>query len=316
MVTDRQRQLLQLCALRVGSDGLDWQLLARIAQRDRGLELLYQGEVIETSRAADETLPLLRAGLADGLDAARARVDRELEAAACVGATLTTVLDGDYPANLRLVPNLPPFLFVLGRLEPSDARSVAVVGTRQASPAGIVRAETIARQLVEQQVTVASGLARGIDTAAHTTALAHQGRTIAVIGTGITRCYPAENRALAASIAEHGAVVSQFWPTAPPAKYTFPRRNVVTSGITQGTVVIEASSTSGAKMQARLAAEHGKRVFLLRSLVTEQEWARNMLDRGVAIEVGAVEDVLTRLATADRVQEASGSRQQLALELL
>ena len=247
---------------------------------------------------------------------AQDRVERELEAADPSGATLVTVLDDHYPANLRLVPNLPPFLFVLGRLEAVDTRSAAVVGTRQASPAGTARAAAMARELVEQGVTVTSGLARGIDTAAHTAALQHGGRTIAVVGTGITRCYPAENRGLAEAITEHGAVVSQFWPTAPPAKYTFPRRNVVMSGISQGTVVIEASRTSGAKMQARIAAEHGKRVFLLRSLVTEQEWARAMVARGAAIEVASVHDVIGHLATPERVQQVGNTRQQLALELL
>jgi DNA processing protein len=316
VIIERQRQLLTLCALRVDGVGLDWQMIARVAQRDRGLDLLYQGEIPESSRAAAEALPVLRAGLAGELAAAEQRLNRELEAAERVGATLTTVLDDDYPVNLRLIPNLPPFLFMLGHLEPADARSVAVVGTRQASPTGISRAESMARQLVEQGVTVASGLARGIDTAAHTTALTYKGRTVAVIGTGITRCYPAENKALAASIAQHGAVVSQFWPTAPPAKHTFPRRNVTMSGISQGTVVIEASDTSGAKMQARIAAEHGKQVFLLRSLVTEHEWARKMLDRGAAIEVTQVDDVIMRLASPERVQAVSDGRQQLALELL
>lgn len=316
MVTDRQRNLLLLCAMRVGDEGLDWQLLARVAQRDRGLDLLFRGEIPETSRAATQTRPLLSTALAADMTAAHERVHRELEVAAGAGAALTTVLDDDYPANLRLIPNLPPFLFVLGDLQPSDARSVAVVGTRQASPDGVGRATSLARQLVEHGVTVTSGLARGIDTAAHTAVLEHHGRTVAVIGTGITRCYPTENRDLAVRVAEHGAVVSQFWPTSPPAKHTFPRRNVVMSGITQGTVVVEASGTSGAKMQARIAAEHGKQVFLLRSLVTEQEWARKMLDRGAAVEVGQVDDVLARLATSERVQQASDHRQQLALELL
>lgn len=318
MTTTEQRRLLTLCAVRVGDDGLDWQLLARVAQRDRGLDLLYRGEIPESSRAAGQVRPVLQAAMQDEsvLTLAAERVERELAAAGRVGASLTTVLDRDYPANLRLIPNLPPFLFVLGELRVSDARSVAVVGTRQASPDGITRAESMARQLVAAGVTVTSGLARGIDTAAHTSALRHDGRTVAVIGTGITKCYPAENADLAVEVAGHGAVVSQFWPTSPPGKHTFPRRNVVMSGITQGTVVIEASGTSGAKMQARLAAEHGKQVFLIKSLVTEQEWARKMLERRAAVEVDQVGDVLDRLAAPERVQAASDSRQQLALEIL
>ena len=318
MLTESQMRLLLLCSARVDGDGLDWQMLARAAQRDRGLDLLYQGEIPETSKAAAAARPLLRNALRDPavVNAARERVERETEAAWGVGASLVTVLDDGYPSNLRLVPNLPPFLFVLGALAPADTRSVAVVGTRAASPEGLARARTMTRQLVESDVTITSGLARGIDTAAHTTALEHIGRTVAVIGTGITRCYPAENKGLAEEIAQRGAVVSQFWPTAPPATYTFPRRNVTMSGISQGTVVVEASGTSGAKMQARIAAEHGKQVFLMRSLVTSQEWAQRMVERRAAIEVAQVDDVLTRLATPDRVHAVSASRQQLALEIL
>jgi DNA processing protein len=173
----------------------------------------------------------------------------------------------------------------------------------------------MARMLVAEGVTVISGLARGIDTAAHRAALDAGGRTIAVLGTGITRCYPAENEALAEQIAGNGALVSQFWPTRSPGRDTFPRRNVVTSGIGQGTVVIEANSTSGAKMQARLALEHGKKLFLVRSLVTDQIWAQNYLTRG-AIEVADVADVVRHLAAPERVQQAGAQRQQLTLTLL
>jgi DNA processing protein len=135
-------------------------------------------------------------------------------------------------------------------------------------------------------VTVVSGLARGIDTAAHSGALAAGGRTIAVVGTGITRTYPNENTQLCEEIAASGAVVSQFWPSAPPASYTFPKRNVTMSGIAQGTAVIDASATSGAKMQARYALEHGKKVFLLSSLVKRYEWAERYAQRRVQGRTG------------------------------
>jgi DNA processing protein len=135
------------------------------------------------------------------------------------------------------------------------------------------------------------------------------------MGTGIAApVYPAENRPLAKAIlASGGALLSQFWPTSPPARYTFPRRNVVTSGTTLGSVVIEASSTSGAKMQARLAAEHGKLVFLIRSLADTQPWAKKMLDEGGAILVTASSDITDRLAKAAGIHRAGQQRQQLAL---
>jgi DNA processing protein len=214
------------------------------------------------------------------------------------GIRLITVLDPDYPPNLRLVYNLPPFLFLRGTLAAADDRAVAVVGTRTASPAGLEQARALATELARQGVTVMSGLARGIDTAAHEAALAAGGRTVAVLGSGIRApIYPAENAGLAERIIVNGALVSQFWPDAAPTRHSFPMRNVVTSGISVGTVVIEASATSGAKMQARLALEHAKRVFLLRSLVMQQDWARRYADQRGAIVVDSVDDILRALAT-------------------
>ncbi|MEU3706926.1 DNA-processing protein DprA [Streptomyces anulatus] len=314
-ITAEQHDLLTLCALRTGDATLDWSLLARAAQSPEGLAALMDGQLHEDSRAATKNRPLLQQALDAGLDDARARVDDELAAAGNADARLVTVLDKDYPANLRLIGNLPPFLFYRGELDQRDARSIAVVGTRQASEDGLRRAARMARELVEHDVVIASGLAKGIDAAAHQATLSAGGRTFAVMGTGIAApIYPAENRPLAkAVLASGGALLSQFWPTSPPAKYTFPRRNVVTSGTTLGSVVIEASSTSGAKMQARLAAEHGKLVFLIRSLADTQPWAKKMLDEDRAVLVTSSSDITDRLGQAADIQRAGQQRQQLAL---
>ena len=311
-VGDARRQLLALCAIQ----GIDWSFIARESLSRGAISDLLAGRSAERSDVARRACRLIEA--ARETEAARlARVDEQLERAEQVGAKLITVLDEEYPANLELVFNLPPFLFVRGTLSAADARSVAVVGTRQASREGLARAHTMATMLTKQGVTVVSGLARGIDTAAHTATLEQGGRTIAVIGTGITRTYPRENANLAERIAESGAVVSQFWPDAPPARYSFPMRNVTMSGISQGTVVIEASSTSGAKMQARLALEHGKYAFLIRSLVTRQPWARNYLQRHPrwAIEVSDLDDVLRHLRAPERIEEITEQRRQLAFSL-
>jgi DNA processing protein len=220
----------------------------------------------------------------------------EIRRLAEAGITVLTVLDEDYPVNLRLIYNLPPVLYVRGGLLPEDGRAIAVVGTRQASSEGLQRAAELATELAHHEVTVISGLARGIDTAAHEAALAAGGRTIAVLGTGIEApIYPAENRGLAERILERGALVSQFRPASPPTRFSFPMRNVVMSGMSAGTVVIEASSTSGAKMQARLALEHGKPVFLLESLVTRQAWARDYAERRGARVVQSVDDIVAAL---------------------
>ncbi|MEU2762948.1 DNA-processing protein DprA [Streptomyces sp. NPDC007094] len=314
-ITADQRDLLTLCALRTGDATLDWSLLARGAQSPEGLAALMDGQLHEDSRAATKNRPLLQQALATGLDDAGARVDNELAAASNADARLVTVLDKDYPANLRLIGNLPPFLFYRGELDQRDARSIAIVGTRQASEDGLRRAARMARELVEHDVVIASGLAKGIDAAAHQATLSAGGRTFAVMGTGIAApIYPAENRPLAKAIlAAGGALLSQFWPTSSPAKYTFPRRNVVTSGTTLGSVVIEASSTSGAKMQARLAAEHGKLVFLIRSLADTQPWAQKMLNEDRAVLVTSSSDITDRLGQAADIQRAGQQRQQLAL---
>jgi DNA processing protein len=208
---------------------------------------------------------------------------------------LITVLDEEYPSNLRRVYDRPPFLFVRGTLTKDDARSVAIVGTRRASDAGRALAREMAAALSERGVTVISGMAAGIDTEAHTATLDAGGRTIAVMGTGIDRVYPKQNEALAERIAENGALLSQFWPGAPPRGTNFPLRNVVTSGVAIGTIVIEASSTSGAKMQARLALEHGKRLLLVESLVLQEEWAQQYKSRRGAQVVRGIDDVIAAL---------------------
>jgi DNA processing protein len=208
------------------------------------------------------------------LDDARA----EIEAWNAAGIALFTVLDPGYPPNLRAVHDRPPLIFVAGRLEPNDVRSVAVIGTRRPSSAGVESARAVAKELVDAGFTVVSGLAAGIDTAAHAAALSHGGRTIAVIGTGLNRAYPPQNASLQTRIATEGAVISQFWPDAPPSRASFPKRNAVMYGTTLATVVIEAGQTSGARTQARLAVAHGRPVLLMESLLA-QPWASELATR-------------------------------------
>ena len=213
------------------------------------------------------------------------------------GVRLITVLDEDYPENLKLIFNRPPFIWVRGQLESRSLRAIAVVGTRQATQEGRAAAARLAGGLAQARVTVLSGLARGIDTAAQAATIEAGGSTVAVVGTGILApAYPAENGELAEQIVETGgAIVSQFWPQAPPRKINFPRRNVVMSGMSAGTVVVEAAATSGAKMQARLALEHGKHLFLPQPLVASQDWARRYATRRGVTVVGDLDDILDEL---------------------
>ena len=305
-ITAEQRDLLALCSLSMGEDRCDWGVIARQAYREQSLDGLLSGEVVESGARAHRTGWVAATASEGQWASAIAQADREVEAA--VGAQLTTVFDDDYPVNLRFIHNLPPFVFYRGALDAGrDARSVAVVGTRKPSAEGIRRAERMASALAERDIAVTSGLAEGIDAAAHRATVAHGGRTVAVYGTGITRIYPKSNTGLVDEILSAGGlVVSQFFPTAQPAQWTFRKRNEVTSGISQGTVVIEASKTSGAKMQARLAYEHGKRVFLIKSLVTEQDWARSMVGAGQATEIESVEGIVPLVADSGRLRAASG----------
>lgn len=228
-----------------------------------------------------------------------ARFEDLINSYAGQGIRLVSVLDAEYPTNLRQIYNRPPFLFVAGELAAAGARSVAVVGTRKASKEGLSAATDLSQRLVEHGVTVVSGLAAGIDSAAHQATIKAGGRTVAVMGTGIDTIYPKQNERLAQEILEAGgALVSQFWPSAPPTRFSFPMRNVVMSGLAIGTAVIEANSTSGAKMQARLALDHSKRLFLLRSLVLQEEWAKKYATHGGTTVVDSVDDIIEVLTVA------------------
>ena len=212
-----------------------------------------------------------------------------------------SVLDPEYPELLHDIFNRPPLLFIRGRwLAGPMMRAIAVVGARKASAAGLQRARRLTAELVDAGFSILSGLAAGIDTAAHSAALEAGAYTAAVMGTGIDRVFPQENAALAEEIvASGGALLSQFFPGQPPTRWSFPMRNVVMSGLALATVVIEASETSGARLQARVALQHGRTVFLLRSLVAEHEWARRFVHEGVygtrAIEIASTNEIVDRL---------------------
>ncbi|MBO0883711.1 MAG: DNA-protecting protein DprA [Mycobacterium sp.] len=219
------------------------------------------------------------------------------------GIRFRTFLDDDYPGQLRDIREMPPVLFSRGS-DALDARAVAVVGTRQATEQGLKVAEAVARCLAEHGVTVVSGLAAGIDTAAHRAALGAGGRTVAVIGTGIRRYYPKENRSLQDQIAAKGLVLSQFWPDAPPTRQSFPMRNAVMSGYSAATVVVEASWRSGARIQARLALQHGRPVVMPKELLVH-DWARAFAENpGVRIVasmpelIEVVEDLIETMSVS------------------
>ena len=177
------------------------------------------------------------------------------------GCSLVTQDDPEYPDLLRQIYDPPIILYVKGKLLPKDKNSVALVGSRMTSHYGIEVARKLGYQLAYLGVTVVSGGARGIDTAAHQGALTGKGRTISVLGTGINLIFPAENAELFERIAANGAIITQFPFNRPADKQTFPIRNRIVAGMTLGTVVVEANLTSGALITANFATEYGRQVF-------------------------------------------------------
>jgi len=191
----------------------------------------------------------------------RAEPEAELERARAAGVRLIFRGEADYPIALAYLTDAPPLLYVKGTLVAEDAQAMGVVGMRKCSLYGQDQAERIAGGLARAGFTVVSGLARGIDSAAHRGALAAGGRTIAVLGNGLATVYPPENRRLADAVAAHGAFVSEFPMETAPQAENFPRRNRILAALGLGVVVVEAGVRSGSLITARLAAELGKEVF-------------------------------------------------------
>jgi len=222
--------------------------------------------------------------------------------------------DSRYPALLATIPS-PPELDVRGAFEAGDALAIAIVGARQATTYGLEVAESLAAELAARGVTIVSGLARGIDTAAHRGALAAGGRTIAVLGSGIQRLYPPENRPLAEEIIGRGAVVSQFAPDAEPLPSHFPARNRTLAGLALGVVVVEAAERSGALITAGLAGELGREVFAVPGRITSpaSRGANGLLRDGARL-VGHWSDIVAELSDPWRsmVADAGAERETRA----
>ncbi|MCP4104765.1 MAG: DNA-protecting protein DprA [Desulfobacteraceae bacterium] len=185
---------------------------------------------------------------------------REIDLVAEKGYRIVTMSDTDYPSLLLQTADPPPFLYVYGDLGVS-IKNIAVVGCRNPTRYGISTTTRLSSELARLRITVVSGMARGIDTAAHDGAIMSKGKTIAVLGSGLENVYPRENQRLFHRIAENGAVVSEFHLKAGPEPHHFPIRNRIISGISLGTVVVEAARKSGALITARFAAEQNREVF-------------------------------------------------------
>jgi len=211
-------------------------------------------------------------------------------------AQIVTFWDAQYPRLLKAISDPPAFLFVRGTLRAEDSEAVAVVGTRAPTDYGKLVASRLCAELAAQGVTIVSGLARGIDTEAHRAALQAGGRTIAVLGSGVDVIYPAENRSLARRIIEQGALISELPMGAGPDAPNFPRRNRLISGMSLGTLVVEAGDTSGALITANVALEQNREVFAVPgSIFNPKSRGTNRLIQEGAKLVMSAEDVLAEL---------------------
>ncbi len=224
-------------------------------------------------------------------------LEKELKTLDKMGARIVTVWDEDFPPLLKKIYDPPLILYVLGKFDEKDKYSISVVGTRQPTNYGKVQAEKIVSDLVEQNITIVSGLARGIDSVAHLSALKNNGRTIAVVGSGLDVIYPAENKKLFNEIKEKGAIISEFNLGTIPNAENFPKRNRIISGLSLGTLVIETAITGGAMQTARLALDQNREVFAIPgNLGIRQSEGTNMLiQRGEAELIKNADDILQEL---------------------
>jgi DNA processing protein len=212
------------------------------------------------------------------------------------GLQLLTVLDGRYPDNLRAIPGRPALLFVAGRIKPRDDRGIVVIGSPEADRAQLRAAGELATGLATNGHTVISGLAAGIDTTAHLAALKRGGRTIAVIGTGLSRCYPRANVILQRRIAAECAVVSQFVPDTAPSGETFAARNPVMSGMGLATIVVAASPTGSTREHAREAVAQSRPLILF-DTVMRHKWARELAELPTVTVAATPDEALQATAT-------------------
>ncbi|MCS6952196.1 MAG: DNA-processing protein DprA [Bryobacterales bacterium] len=231
------------------------------------------------------------------------------------GVALVAISDPRYPPRLREIFDPPILLFARGRVELLGSLMLAVVGTRRPTPYGVTVTERLAADLATAGLTIVSGMARGIDTAAHRGALGAGGATIAVFGCGVDVIYPAENAKLADEIAKRGLVLSEFPMGAPAYPQNFPIRNRIISGMSAGVLVVEGAQYSGSAITARLAIDQGREVFAVPGNITSKmSWGPNLLIKQGAKLVQDWNDVVTELPAADRRRLADASRERLGAD--
>ncbi|MBM4294850.1 MAG: DNA-protecting protein DprA [Deltaproteobacteria bacterium] len=286
------------------TDKLPWLALRRIP--GVGLVLFHRlvqafgspGKVFQAAREDLRSIKGVSPAMAQAIAAFRewGQVEAEISGLRALGAEMLTWEDPAFPPRLKEIPLAPPFIFVQGTLEEGDALAVAMVGTRTPSYYGLKTCRRLAGALAFRGLTVVSGLARGIDTAAHQGALENSGRTLAVLGCGLDVVYPPENRELYQRIPEHGALISEFPLGAPPEARNFPVRNRLISGLSLAVVVVEAGVRSGTSITVSFALEQGREVMAVPGAIDSPTSVgpHRLIQEGAKLVMG-VEDILQEL---------------------
>ncbi len=299
----------ELCwlALRM-MPGLGARRSSVLLERFRGIRAIFHATPAELE---DAGVPgALARSIASGCSFEDAAAQQQLIRDA--GAQLIPLGDARYPDLLRRVFDPPPVLFCRGRIELLSAVNIGVVGTRHPTPYGVAAAERLAGDLARAGVTIVSGMARGIDTAAHRATLAAEGATIAVLGCGVDIVYPSENRKLAAEIAAKGLIISEFPMGATAFPQNFPIRNRIISGLSSGLLVVEGAQYSGSAITARLALDQGREVFAVPGNITSKmSWGPNLLIKQGAKLIQDWNDVVTELPLEARQRLIEAGRERI-----
>ncbi len=283
------------------ADSLRLSLVAGVGPRLRQALLETFGTataVLAAGPAELRRVPGIGSELTRRIAVARDEIDVQAQLDLCAAHDIRILSDqeDDYPRSLREIHDPPGILFVRGTILPQDAIAMAIVGSRHATHYGLTQAERLAGSLARSGLTIVSGLARGIDGAAHRGALAAGGRTLAVLGSGVLNMYPPEHAELALEVAAQGAVISEAPPLSPPMAGAFPQRNRIISGMSLGVLVVEASVQSGALISARHAMEQGREVFAIPGRIdSRMSHGCHRLIRDGAKLVETVDDIIEEL---------------------
>jgi len=298
---------LHWLALRM-SAGVGTRKAGRLVEIFRTPQAIFRASRSELEAAG------LSAGVAQSISSGCAfeEAAEQHEKVAKLGVELVPITDARYPARLREIFDPPPLLYARGRVELLGALMLGVVGTRRPTAYGTQVAGRLSKDLSEAGLTIASGMARGIDTAAHRAVLEAGGDTIAVFGCGVDEVYPAENRKLAETLASKGLVISEFPMGAPPYPQNFPVRNRIISGMSAGVLVVEGGEYSGSTITAKLASEQNREMFAVPGNVTSKmSWGPNLLIKQGAKLVQEWNDVVTELKAEDRRRLVEQCRNRL-----